>query len=94
MIFNNLNVVIVAIIIIMCTFALELKSKNQLRNKMATIQDTYVCNSVVLAKYIASYANAHNFGINMTKLQKLLYIYPMVYIWHVICGIKRCSSIQ
>lgn len=41
---------------------------------MAIIQDTYVCNSVVLAKYIAAYANAHNFGINMTKLQKLLYI--------------------
>lgn len=47
---------------------------------MATIQDTYVCNSVVLAKYIASYANAHNFGINMTKLQKLLYISYGVYL--------------
>ena len=70
MIFNNLNVVIVAIIIIICTFALELESKNQLRNKMATIQDTYVCNSVVLAKYIASYANAHNFGINMNYNNK------------------------
>lgn len=47
---------------------------------MATIQDTYVCNSVVLAKYIASYANACNIGINMTKLQKLLYISYGVYL--------------
>lgn len=41
---------------------------------MAIIEDTYVCNSVVLAKYIVGYANAHHFVINMTKLQKLLYI--------------------
>lgn len=47
---------------------------------MAKIQDTYICNSVVLAKYIASYANAHNVGINMTKLQKLLYISYGVYL--------------
>lgn len=47
---------------------------------MAIIQDTYICNSVVLARYIASYANANNFGINMTKLQKLLYITYGVYL--------------
>ena len=47
---------------------------------MATIQDSYVCNSVVLARYIASYANAYNIGINMTKLQKLLYISYGVYL--------------
>ena len=41
---------------------------------MAMIADTYVCNSVVLAKYIAGYANANRFVINMTKLQKLMYI--------------------
>lgn len=80
MIFNNLNAIIIVIIIIICTFALELESKNQLKNKMTTIQDTYICNSVVLAKYIVSYANAHNFGINMTKLQKLLYISYGVYL--------------
>lgn len=44
------------------------------------IQDTYVCNSVVLAKYIAAYANANGFGINMTKLQKLLYVCYGVYL--------------
>lgn len=44
------------------------------------IQDTYICNSVVLAKYIAAYANNHNFSINMTKLQKLLYITYGVYL--------------
>lgn len=44
------------------------------------IQDTFVCNSVVLAKYIAGYANANGFVINMTKLQKLLYIAYGVYL--------------
>lgn len=44
------------------------------------IQDTYICNSVVLAKHIAAYANNHNFSINMTKLQKLLYITYGVYL--------------
>lgn len=54
-------------------------NKNNVFNKvnneiMAIIEDTYVCNSVVLAKYIAGYANVHHFVINMTKIQKLLYI--------------------
>lgn len=44
------------------------------------IQDTFICNSVVLAKYIAGYANANGFVINMTKLQKLLYITYGVYL--------------
>lgn len=47
---------------------------------MAIIEDTYVCNSVALARYIAAYANAHGFVINMTKLQKLLYICYGVYL--------------
>lgn len=47
---------------------------------MVIIQDTYICNSVTLAKYIAAYANKHGFVINMTKLQKLLYITYGVYL--------------
>lgn len=43
------------------------------------MEDRYVYNSVTVAKYIVAYANAHNFGINMTKLQKLLYITYGVY---------------
>lgn len=42
--------------------------------------DNYICNSVTLAKYIAGYANANGFVINMTKLQKLLYITYGVYL--------------
>lgn len=49
-------------------------------NIMEPIRDTYVCSSVVLAKYIVSYANANRYGINMTKLQKLLYISYGVYL--------------
>jgi len=41
---------------------------------MPIIEDKYIINSVVLAKYIVSYANENHFVINMTKLQKLLYI--------------------
>lgn len=47
---------------------------------MEIIQDKYVCNSVTLAKYIVAYANEHYIGINMTKLQKLLYISYGVYL--------------
>lgn len=47
---------------------------------MNIIQDTYICNSVTLARYIAAYANTHGFVINMTKLQKLLYITYGVYL--------------
>lgn len=36
--------------------------------------DTYKYNSTIVARYIVAYANANRFGINMTKLQKLLYI--------------------
>lgn len=51
-------------------------------NNMAAqpISDTYRCNSVVLAKYIVAYANEHHFGINMTKVQKLLYIAYGIYL--------------
>jgi len=38
------------------------------------IEDTYKYRSVTVAKYIIAYANAHRFSMNMTKLQKLLYI--------------------
>lgn len=34
----------------------------------------FLYNSVVMAKYILAYANKFGFTINMTKLQKLLYI--------------------
>lgn len=38
------------------------------------MQDRYEYNSVDVAKYIAAYANEHKFSINVTKIQKLLYI--------------------
>lgn len=43
------------------------------------MEDTYKYNSVTVAKYIVAYANENKFGINMTKLQKLLYITYGVY---------------
>lgn len=42
--------------------------------------DTYKYNSVEVAKYIAAKANEEKFGINMTKMQKLLYIVYGVYL--------------
>lgn len=44
------------------------------------IDDRYKYKSTVLARYIIAYANEHNYGINMTKLQKLLYITYGVYL--------------
>ncbi len=44
------------------------------------MNDTFKYNSVDVAQYIIAYANDNNFGINMTKLQKLLYIVYGVYI--------------
>lgn len=41
---------------------------------MCVISDTYLYNSVSMAKYIVARANQAHIGINMTKLQKLLYI--------------------
>lgn len=38
------------------------------------IEDRYTYNSVDVAKIIAAYANEHKYSINMTKIQKLLYI--------------------
>lgn len=43
------------------------------------MEDKYRYNSVTVATYIVAYANKHHFGINMTKLQKLLYIAYGVY---------------
>jgi len=45
-----------------------------------TIDDVYAYRSEDVAKYIAAYANEHNFGINMTKIQKLLYIAYGIYL--------------
>lgn len=42
--------------------------------------DIYKYNSVEVAKYIAAKANEERFGINMTKMQKLLYIVYGVYL--------------
>ena len=38
------------------------------------INDTFKYRSIELAKYIIAYANKNMYAINMTKLQKLLYI--------------------
>ena len=38
------------------------------------IKDIYAYNSVDVAMYIVAYANERKYGMNMTKLQKLLYI--------------------
>lgn len=38
------------------------------------IKDKYLYNSVDVATFVVAYANENRFGINMTKLQKLLYI--------------------
>ena len=38
-----------------------------------SIEDRYEYNSIDVARYIAAYANEHKFGINITKIQKLLY---------------------
>lgn len=38
------------------------------------IEDKYAYNSVIVARYIVAVANDRKIGINMTKLQKLLYI--------------------
>lgn len=43
------------------------------------MDDKYVYNSVIIAKYIAAMANEKHIGINMTKIQKLLYIAYGIY---------------
>lgn len=45
-----------------------------------TGEDTYKYNSVVFARYIAAEANSRRITINMTKIQKLLYISYGVYL--------------
>lgn len=44
------------------------------------MEDKYKYNSVVVAKYLVAYANDKKFGMNMTKLQKLLYIAYGIYL--------------
>lgn len=44
------------------------------------IEDVYAYKSEDVAMYIAAYANEHNYGINMTKIQKLLYIAYGIYL--------------
>ncbi len=46
---------------------------------MSMLDDKYAYNSVTVASYIIAFANERKFGINMTKLQKLLYIAYGVY---------------
>ena len=38
------------------------------------MDETFAYDSVTVARYIIAYANKHRYMINMTKLQKLLYI--------------------
>ena len=45
------------------------------------ISDTYKYDSVTVANYIIAFANQNKFFINMTKLQKLLYIAYGVYLY-------------
>lgn len=45
-----------------------------------TILDTYKFNSIDVAKYIAGKANEKNIFINITKIQKLLYIAYGIYL--------------
>lgn len=44
------------------------------------IEDKFQYNSVVVAKYIVAYANENRYAINITKLQKLLYITYGIYL--------------
>lgn len=48
--------------------------------QVADIKDTYKYNSVDMAIYIVALANDRKFGINITKVQKLLYIIYGVYL--------------
>ena len=43
------------------------------------VDDKFLYNSVTMASYIIAYANEHRYMMNMTKLQKLLYITYGVY---------------
>ena len=43
------------------------------------VDDKFLYNSVAMARYIIAYANENRYMINMTKLQKLLYITYGVY---------------
>lgn len=47
---------------------------------MSDIDDIYAWNSVVIAKYIVALANDRRISINITKVQKLLYIAYGVYL--------------
>lgn len=42
--------------------------------------ETYKYNSVVMAKYIVAFANERQISINVTKIQKLLYIFYGLYL--------------
>lgn len=44
------------------------------------IKDTFQYRSTDIAEYLIAFANARNIGINMTKVQKLLYITYGVYL--------------
>lgn len=44
------------------------------------MNDEYAYNSVTVATYVVALANSKKLGINMTKIQKLLYIAYGVYL--------------
>ena len=43
-------------------------------------EDTYKYMSTDLARYIVAYANDQRYNINMTKIQKLLYVTYGIYL--------------
>lgn len=51
-----------------------------IKHNAMTFPDTYKFNSVDVAKYIAGKANERNIVINITKIQKLLYIVYGIYL--------------
>lgn len=60
---------------VLLNFAAERNEEEPIKlTTMGIIKDTYVCKSTALANYILAYANQNKVGINMTKLQKLMYI--------------------
>lgn len=53
-------------------------------------KDIYKYNSVPIAFYIAAYANKHQVSINITKVQKMLYVTYGAYL--VLNGCRLCNE--
>lgn len=51
-----------------------------IKHNAMTFPDTYKFNSVDVAKYIAGKANEKNISLNITKIQKLLYVVYGIYL--------------